>query len=71
MPLRGHHVRHAYLRDATSRVFRHALCQVEHVIREDRTIEAYEIISLMCELLVERLVCFAGCLSYPRHVGLH
>lgn len=34
--------------------------KVEHVIREDRTIEAYEIISLMCELLVERLNLIAA-----------
>ena len=29
--------------------------QIEHIIREDRTNEVYEIVSLMCELLVERL----------------
>jgi vacuolar protein sorting-associated protein IST1 len=29
--------------------------QVEHVIREDFTIEAYEILSLLCDLLSERI----------------
>lgn len=29
--------------------------KLEHCLREERTIEAYEIISLMCELLAERL----------------
>lgn len=33
--------------------------KIEHIIREDRTIEVYEIISLMCELLVERLTLIA------------
>lgn len=34
--------------------------QVEHVIREDFTIEAYEILALLCELLAERIKYMAS-----------
>lgn len=35
------------------------LQQAEHVIREERLVEAYEILELMCELLAERLSLIA------------
>ena len=32
------------------------LSQVEHVVREDKTVAAYELIDIYCELIVVRLV---------------
>ena len=35
--------------------FEKAIIRVEHVIRDDYTMEAYEIVELMCDLLYERI----------------
>ena len=43
-----------------SSLTRLAASQVEHIIRSDFTIEAYEILELYCELLHERIRLIAA-----------